>query len=172
MRSGVRQPPRHRHAAAAGRANGGVPDERLLADVAGAADHLRGLANSNGRVGVIGFCSGGRQSVLAACHLDLDAAVDCYGAMVTGTVPEGLPVKWTTLQDTLPDLRCPLLGLFGADDKNPTPDETKVIEQALQKHGKAYEFHTYEGQPHMPDPATWNRHLELLLAFFGRALSG
>ena len=35
--------------------------------------------------GRIGFCSGGRQSVLAACNLDLDAAVDCYGGMVVGT---------------------------------------------------------------------------------------
>ena len=47
----------------------------------------------NGKVGVIGYCSGGRQSVLAACRLDLDAAVDCYGAFVTGTPPDGLPAQ-------------------------------------------------------------------------------
>src|SRR4051812_21341247 len=67
-------------ASAAVRARGGVSDERLIGDVAGAAAHLRSLPTSNGKVGVIGYCSGGRQSVLAACHLDLDAAVDCYGA--------------------------------------------------------------------------------------------
>src|SRR5579875_326128 len=70
-------------AAAAARAQGGVPDERLIGDVEGAAAHLRALPHSNGKVGVIGYCSGGRQSVLAACNLDLDAAVDCYGAFVT-----------------------------------------------------------------------------------------
>ncbi len=64
-------------AAAAGRANGGVPDERLVGDVGGAAAWLRSLPTANGKVGVIGYCSGGRQSVLAACNLDLDAAVDC-----------------------------------------------------------------------------------------------
>src|ERR1700689_616778 len=36
-------------AAATPRANGGVPDERLIGDVAGAAAHLRSLANSNGK---------------------------------------------------------------------------------------------------------------------------
>ena len=75
-------------AAATARAHGGVPDERLVGDVGGAAAYLRALPTSNGKVGVIGYCSGGRQSVLAACNLDLDAAVDCYGAFVTGTPPE------------------------------------------------------------------------------------
>src|SRR5215467_10009685 len=49
-------------AAAAARAVGGVPDERLVGDVAGAMAYLKGLSNSNGKVGTIGYCSGGRQS--------------------------------------------------------------------------------------------------------------
>src|SRR5271163_1792725 len=92
-------------AAATARAQGGVPDEQLIGDVAGAAAHLRSLPGSNGKVGVIGYCSGGRQSVLAACNLDLDAAVDCYGAFVVGTPPEGFPLKVTNLVDQLPNLR-------------------------------------------------------------------
>src|SRR6516162_7768071 len=56
-------------AAAVARAKGGVPDERLVGDVGGAADYLRALEGSNGKVGVIGYCSGGRQSFLAACTL-------------------------------------------------------------------------------------------------------
>src|SRR6478735_5153060 len=43
-------------AAATARAQGGVPDERLSGDVGGAADYLRGLPSSNGKVGVIGYC--------------------------------------------------------------------------------------------------------------------
>src|SRR6202046_214398 len=77
-------------AAAAARAKGGVPDERLVGDVAGAAAHLRGRDGSNGKVGVIGYCSGGPQSFLAACSLPLEAAVDCYGAFVGGTPPAGM----------------------------------------------------------------------------------
>src|SRR5271157_4216736 len=77
-------------AAAAVRAAGGVPDDRLVGDVAGAAAHVRSMPESNGRVATIGYCSGGRQSLLSACRLELEAAVDCYGAFVIGPVPEGV----------------------------------------------------------------------------------
>src|SRR5580658_11269171 len=60
-------------AAAAARAQGGVPDERLVGDVGGAAAYLKAMASSNGKVATIGYCSGGRQSFLAACSLPLDA---------------------------------------------------------------------------------------------------
>src|SRR5215467_6929235 len=47
-------------AAAAARARGGVPDDRLVGDVGGAAEFLRSMPASNGRAGTIGYCSGGR----------------------------------------------------------------------------------------------------------------
>ena len=135
-------------AAATVRAKGGIPDERLIGDVGGAAEYLRGLPTSNGKVGVIGYCSGGRQSVLAACNLDLDAAVDCYGAFVTGTPPEGFPLQVTNLVDQLPNLRCPLLGLFGNEDKFPSPAQVDELEQLLKDNGKRYEFHRYDDTGH------------------------
>src|SRR5579871_2235155 len=125
-------------AAATARANGGVPDERLVGDVGGAAAYLRSLPSSNGKVGVIGYCSGGRQSVLAACNLDLDAAVDCYGAFVTGTPPEGFPLRIGNLVDQLGNLRAPLLGLFGADDKYPSPEQVDELDQILSEHDKPH----------------------------------
>src|SRR3954451_22096267 len=99
-------------AAAASRANGGVPDERLLGDVSGGISQLRGLASSNGKVAVIGHCSGGRQAVLVACNLDVQGAVDCYGAFVVNDAPSNFPVRMTSLEGELANLRCPLLGLF------------------------------------------------------------
>ncbi|MFF7193139.1 MULTISPECIES: dienelactone hydrolase family protein [unclassified Streptomyces] len=135
-------------AAAVGRANGGVPDERLVGDVEGAVAYLRALPTSNGKAGVIGHCSGGRQAVLSACHLDVDAAVDCYGAFVTGTVPEGFVLRITNLVDQLPGLRAPLLGLFGAADSHPSPAEVAELERILTDLGKEYEFHSYEGAGH------------------------
>ncbi|MGP8182266.1 MAG: dienelactone hydrolase family protein, partial [Acidimicrobiales bacterium] len=104
-------------AAAVVRALGGVPDDRLVGDVQGAARLLKSLGSSNGRVATIGYCSGGRQSFLAACSLPLDAAVDCYGAFVVGTPPEGMPLKVGPIVHLTKDLSCPLLGLFGADDQ-------------------------------------------------------
>src|SRR5215831_19153012 len=98
-------------AAATTRAQGGVRDEQLVADVAGAMAYLKALPNANGKVGTIGYCSGGRQSFLAGVSLPIDAAVDCYGAFVSGVLPEGFPLKVGTLVHRTPELNCPLLGL-------------------------------------------------------------
>ncbi|HTY72097.1 MAG TPA: dienelactone hydrolase family protein [Actinomycetes bacterium] len=134
-------------AAATVRALGGVPDERLVGDVAGAAAYLRSLDGAAGRVGVIGYCSGGRQAFLAACSLDLQAAVDCYGAFVVEPVRDGLP-PFRPLLDRAADLACPLLGLFGAEDAHPAPEHTATLAAELDRLGKSYDFHTYEGAGH------------------------
>ena len=166
-------------AAATARAQGGIPDEQLVADVAGSVNYLKGLSNSNGKAGVIGYCSGGRQSFLAAVSLDLDAAVDCYGAFVTGTVPEGMPLKVTPIVDKTPNLSCPLLGLFGAEDAHPSPAEVAELEEALKANGKTYEFHSYENAGHaffsVNRPAyrveAANDGWEKIFAFYGKYLS-
>jgi carboxymethylenebutenolidase len=167
-------------AAAAARAKGGVPDERLVGDVAGAAEYLRGLAGSNGKVGVIGYCSGGRQSFLSACSLPLDAAVDCYGAFIIGPPPDGMPLKVTPIIGLAENLSCPLLGLFGAEDKFPTTDETAELSTVLDEHGKQHEFHTYDGAGHAffavdrPSyrPEAANDGWEKIWDFYGRYLAG
>ena len=135
-------------AAATARARGGVPDQRLVGDVDGAARWLRELPTSNGKVGVIGYCSGGRQSVLAACNLELDAAVDCYGAFVVGTPPEGFPLKVTNLVDQLPKLSCPLLGLFGNEDQHPSPAQVDELQEILEREHKPHELHRYDDAGH------------------------
>jgi len=168
-------------AAAAGRAKGGVPDERLVGDVGAAAEYLRALPNANGKAGVIGYCSGGRQSVLAACSLPFDAAVDCYGAFVVGdpSANPNAPKTLTPLYDKLPNLNCPLLGLFGAKDSYPSPEQVAELEGLLTKYGKTFEFHSYEDAGHAffaverpayrPESARdgWER----IAAFYGKHLS-
>jgi carboxymethylenebutenolidase len=165
-------------AAAACRANGGVPDDRLVGDVSAAVSYLKALDSANGKVGIIGYCSGGRQSFLAACKLPLDAAVDCYGAAIV-RAPEGLPVKMTPIVGLAGDLSCPLLGLFGEEDKYPTPEETAELSAELTRLGKEHEFHTYPGAGHSffsvnrpsyrPEAASegWERIWE----FYGRLLA-
>jgi carboxymethylenebutenolidase len=166
-------------AAATVRSRGGVPDERLVGDVGGAVAHIRGLGSSNGKVATIGYCSGGRQSFLAACSLKLDAAVDCYGAFVVGSPPAGMGMKASPLVHLTKDLSCPLLGLFGQDDQHPSPAEVAELEKALSQAGKPYEFHSYPGAGHAffevdrpsarPEAAKdgWAR----IFDFFGRYLS-
>jgi carboxymethylenebutenolidase len=135
-------------AAALVRAAGGVPEDRLLGDLAGAARYLRGLSSANGKVGVIGHCSGGRQAFLAALKLPFDAAVDCYGAFVAGTPPEGHPLKVRPLIGEADQLSCPLLGLFGAEDKAPPPEQNAELAAELTRLGKTFEFHEYAGAGH------------------------
>ncbi len=135
-------------AAAANRAAGGVPDERLTGDVQAAAAYLRGLPGSNGKAGTIGYCSGGRQSFLAGCTAGVDAAVDCYGAFVVGDAPESFPIAMPSIVHLTPQLGCPLLGMFGNEDKAPSPEQVDVLEAALQAAGKEYEFHRYDNAGH------------------------
>lgn len=130
------------------RAKGGVPDHQLVGDVAALVDHARSSPTSNGRVGVIGYCSGGRHSVLVACNVDVDAAVDCYGAFVSGTPPPDFPLRIGNLDDQLPGLRCPLLGLFGDQDTMPSPGEVDELERILSAHSKHYELHRYPDAGH------------------------
>jgi carboxymethylenebutenolidase len=167
-------------AAAAARAAGGVPDERLVGDVDGAARHLRDLPSSNGRVGVIGYCSGGRQAFLSACSLHFEAAVDCYGAFVVGTPPPQSPVKVTPVIGLASTLSAPLLGLFGADDTHPSPADTVELEQELTRLGKVHEFHTFDGAGHAffsPNRPSYrveaaNAGWKHIWEWFGRHLSG
>jgi carboxymethylenebutenolidase len=121
-------------AAAAARDAGGVPDDQCLGDVQAAIDVLRARPESNGKVGVIGYCSGGRQTWVVACSLDIDAAVDCYGGRADPALA--------------PNLRCPLLGLFGKEDQSPSPDDVAAMAAALDANGKTYEFHSYDDAGH------------------------
>ncbi len=165
-------------AAAIVRAQGGVPDDRLVADVDGAVGALRELAGANEKVGVIGHCSGGRQAFLSACRLQLDAAVDCYGAFVVGAPPPGSGLKMEPVVDLAPTLSCPLLGLFGAEDKNPSPTHVGELADALRAAGKDYEFHSFDGAGHgffAVDRPSYrveaaNQGWDFIFDFFGRHL--
>ena len=135
-------------AAATARAQGGVSDEQLVGDVAGAMAHLTSLAISNGKVGVIGYCSGGRQSFLSGCRLPLNAVIDCYGAYVSLDSPPEFPIKVTGLLGEVGNLSGPVLGLFGADDTFPSPDQTEMLADALKAAGKEFTFRTFDGAGH------------------------
>jgi len=137
----------HDDAAAEVRAQGGVPDDQVVGDVAGAAAFLRTLSNSNSRIGVIGHCSGGRHTFLMTTELPIQAGVVCYGGMIVGEpVPQFSSM--VPLVDRTPQVTCPILGLFGNDDNFPTPEQVDTLEKALTEAGKDFEFHRYDGAGH------------------------
>jgi carboxymethylenebutenolidase len=136
--------------AARARPAGGASDDEVVGDVAGAMAFLRAQPNASGKVGVIGFCSGGRHAYLAGCRIpELDAVVDCWGGRVIADNPEDINEKRPVAPIDLTDkLKAPLLGLFGNDDKSPSPDQVDRHEALLKKLGKSYEFHRYDGAGH------------------------
>jgi carboxymethylenebutenolidase len=166
-------------AAAAARGKGGVPDDRFLGDAAESIAYIRGLPYANQKVGVIGYCSGGRQAFLAACNLDVDAAVDCYGGFVAERLPPEMPFKREPILDQAPGLRCPLLGLFGVEDQHPGPGEVATIDETLRGLGKTHEFHSFDGAGHgffATDRAMYrveaaNQGWKLIFEWFGRYLA-
>jgi len=131
------------------RQGGGVSDKSVMDDCRAAVNMLKAQPNSNGKVGVIGMCSGGRHAYLAACTVDgIDAAVDCWGARVVMTPETLTPEQPVAPIDYTEQLPCPLLGIFGNEDRFPTPDEVNQLEAELKKYNKDYEFHRYDGAGH------------------------
>jgi carboxymethylenebutenolidase len=65
-----------------------------------------------------------------------------------GTPPPQAPFTFTPLIGLSPDLSCPLLGLFGAEDRFPSPEQVAELDAELTRLGKVHEFHSYEGAGH------------------------
>jgi carboxymethylenebutenolidase len=131
------------------RSEGGVPDDSVVADCAAALAWLKALPTSNGKVGIIGTCSGGRHALLAASRVPgLDAVADLWGGGVIAPPDQLSPARPVAPIDYTADLGAPLLGLFGNDDSHPSPEQVDQHEAELKRHGKAYEFHRYDGAGH------------------------
>ena len=121
-------------------------DANILADVRATVDYLQAQPFVQGnRIGIVGFCFGGRVSYLAACNLaDLGASVVFYGGRTMITLGGDGPSPF----EQTAGISCPVLGLFGEEDQNPTPADVAQIEAALQQHDKTYQFHMYPGCGH------------------------
>ena len=113
-------------------------------DMLTAANCLDAMDEVGPKIGVTGFCIGGRIAYLLATRTDEFAAcADFYGGEIEVAWGDGP----TPLSETA-NLNCPLAGYFGNDDYNPTPEAVDVHEAELKRLGKSYEFHRYEGANH------------------------
>jgi carboxymethylenebutenolidase len=131
------------------RAEGGVPDDSVVADCAAALTWLKAQPGSNGKAGIIGTCSGGRHALLTASRVSgFDAVADLWGGGVAAAKEQLSPAQPVAPIDYTADLEAPLLGLFGNDDRHPTPAQVDLHEAELRRHGKAYEFYRYDGAGH------------------------
>ena len=161
------------------RAEGGISDAQMVGDTAAAVKWMRSQSNLNGKVGIFGSCSGGRHALIyASQRKDVDACADLWGGRVVMSKDELNPKTPVAPIDMTKDLSCPLLGIFGNEDRAPPPDQVNQHEAELRKHGKVYEFHRYDGAGHgffywhrpiyRPEQAMdgWSR----VFAFFGKHL--
>ena len=119
-------------------------DAGIVADVNAAVGFLNSQSSVNGKIGIVGFCFGGRVAYLAACtNSDVSASVVFYGGNIGVALGDGS----TPLEQT-GNINCPVLGLFGEEDANPTPDFVNEIDAEMTRLGKAHEFHQYAGAGH------------------------
>jgi carboxymethylenebutenolidase len=122
-----------------------LQDVTVIKDVNATVDFLRGHRSVDAeRLGIIGFCMGGRVSYLmAAANPHLKAAVAYYGGNIMVPWGEGpAPFERTG------EIHCPLLGLFGEEDANPSPADMRKLDAELTRLGKLHEFHSYPGAEH------------------------
>ena len=133
-----------------------IPDERTLSDLDGAAELLLARGDASGRLGCIGFCMGGRYTLLFACTSGrLDAAVDCWGGFIDKAT---LEERTTRERPTPPlelagQLRCPLLAAIGAEDQNPSPElgeqlRERASSSPVGRSGREIKVDVYDGAGH------------------------
>ena len=151
-------------------------DANVINDINATVTFLRGCAAADtSRLGIVGFCMGGRIAFLmAAASQSFKAAVDFYGG--------GVYSKWgdrPAPSELVANVSCPVQGHFGELDKNPPPDEMRKLDAELTRLGKQHEFFFYAGAPHgfnrqgwdgyrpEADATSWARTLE----FFKKHLS-
>jgi carboxymethylenebutenolidase len=128
-----------------------MSDETVLGDLAGAADLLRAREECGGRIGCIGFCMGGRYTLLFACSSDrLDAAVDCWGGFVDkATLNEvSTSTRPTPPLELASQLKCPLLAAIGAEDHNPSPAVGERLLERARESRQEVKVDVYEDAAH------------------------
>jgi carboxymethylenebutenolidase len=127
-----------------------ISDARVLGDLDGAAELLHARADV-GRVGCIGFCMGGRYTLLLACSSKrLGAAVDCWGGFIDRATPEqrATPARPTPPLELAGQLACPLLAAVGGEDQNPSPELAAQLRERAAASGEPVKVEVYEGAGH------------------------
>ena len=129
-----------------------MSDATVLGDLEGAADHLRAREDVTGKVGCIGFCMGGRYTLLFAVASDrLDAAVDCWGGFIDRATPD------EQLDPRAPDAAAPA----GAEQltarcsppsaprtTTPPPQLAEQLRERAAASGQEVKVDVYEGAGH------------------------
>jgi carboxymethylenebutenolidase len=129
----------------------GKSDAEAVQDLEAAAAYLRALPGATGKIGAIGFCSGGRQTLLFASSSNkVDAAVDCWGGFVHRATPdaETTPSRPKPILDMVGQLHCPLFAVFGEEDQNPSVAISEELKKRAAAAGKDVTVKIYKNAGH------------------------
>ncbi len=121
------------------------PDSELVSDLDATVAWAKAQGGDTSRLGIVGFCRGGRTVWIYAAHSDaLKAGVAFYGSLVDPKNP-GWPASPIQLA---PQMKAPVLGLYGGADQGIPVAQVEEMKEALQAAGKTAEFKIYPGVPH------------------------
>ena len=155
-----------------------LSDRRIINDVNATVGFLQRHGAVDGkRIGIIGFCMGGRVVYLmAAANPAFKAAVAYYPGNTFRAWGRDIPSPF----ERTAEIHCPLQGHFGDDDGNPSPQDMAKLDAELSRFHKSHEFYSYPYAGHAfmdstkesyrrhADEASWPRTLD----FLGRHLAG
>jgi carboxymethylenebutenolidase len=154
-----------------GKRTGLLRDNEIIADINATVAHLKAMRMTVAPLGITGFCMGGRVTYLMACvQPEFKAAAVYYGGNIMRALGDGpSPFERSS------GIQCPMIGFFGVEDANPSPEDVRKISAELTRLGKWHEFHLYNNAGHAfqnfisaeryrerPSRASWTE----MLAFF------
>ena len=155
----------------------GRNDTHVISDLNGTIQFLQGCTKADtSRLGIVGFCMGGRVAFLAAAAIPaFSAAVDFYGGGIYSKAGDDRPAP----SELAANVSCPIQGHFGMLDTHPSPEEMHRLDAELKRLGKQHEFFFYDNAPHSfnnsgmkkycpeADKTSWQRTLD----FFAKHLA-
>jgi carboxymethylenebutenolidase len=123
------------------------PDAELISDLNAVVEWAKTQGGDAGRLGILGFCRGGRNVwIYCANNGNVKAGVAFYGSLVD---PPGQKSIWPRSPTELaPEMKAPVLGLYGEADQGIPVAQVEAMKAALQAAGKKAEFKIYPSAPH------------------------
>lgn len=121
------------------------PNAQAIGDLNGGLRFLRSSPHVTDRIGLVGFCSGGRLGlVFASSVTGLDVFVNFY----SNGLFQSTDVNPVAPGEIAKDLSCPMLTIYGDEDTNPSPDDMTRLRQIVEGTSNTFEFVSYKNAAH------------------------
>lgn len=121
-------------------------DDWMVEDMKAGLTVLKAQSAVNtSRLAVVGHCWGGRVAWLTACHIHEFA---CMATFYGGNIKKALGAGNVPPLQLALHITCPVIGFYGNNDTNPSPEDVDEYSTALSEAGVPHEFHQYDDAGH------------------------